>query len=246
MRRTDPAPFHTRFRPTICGLLAVGLALRVASAYAHEYWFERVGDELALYQGHLYSSHAGEERVTYDPVIVKEARCLERSGTLRALAPPASYPARFPGGCAALWVQTSSGYWSQSLTGTVNRPKTEVRGVLRSWLSEESIKRLDAWLPALAAPLGHGLELVPGDNPLTRRKGDKLRLLASWQGKPRSGVAVAYDGEARGVTDAEGRINIRIRHGGAQVISASFEEATKDPNADKVVRATVLQFQLPE
>lgn len=227
-------------------LIASCLSLLASVSMAHEYWFERVGDQLALYQGHLYSSHAGDDRVAYDPTIVKAAKCLERSGTLRVLATPVSYPARFESSCAALWVQTSSGYWSQSLTGTVNKPKTEVRGALRSWMSEESIKRLDAWLPALTAPLGAGLELVPGENPLALRAGDKARLLATWQGKPKAGVAVAYDGETRGVTDGDGRINIRIRHGGAQVISASFDEPLADPNADKIVRATVLQFQLPE
>jgi nickel transport protein len=227
-------------------LIASCLSLLASVSMAHEYWFEREGDQLALYQGHLYSSHAGEDRVAYDPAIVKEAKCLERSGALHALALLPNYPARFLSSCAALWVQTSSGYWSQSLTGTVNKPKTEVRGALRSWMSEESIKRLDIWLPALAAPLGAGLELVPSENPLALRAGDKARLLATWHGKPKAGVAVAYDGETRGVTDSDGRINIRIRHGGAQVISASFDEPLADLKADKIVRATVLQFQLPE
>ncbi|MCK7577697.1 MAG: hypothetical protein MZV65_19130 [Chromatiales bacterium] len=59
-------------------------------------------------------------------------------------------------------------------------------------------------------------------------------------------MAVAYDGEPRGGTDADGRINIRLRHGGVQLISASFDEPLQDARADKAVRATVLQFQLAE
>jgi nickel transport protein len=236
-------------RPTSAGqrilqCFSWALLCACAPAWAHDYWFEHEGKDYVLYQGHRYSAHQGEERVPYEPSIVQHALCLNERGEVMERPHPATYPARFTGPCAAFVVQASSGYWSQSLTGTVNKPKTEVFGALRGWLSEESVKQIDAWSPRLLAAITSGLELVPLENPLTRRVDDKLHLLASWEGKPKAGVTVAYDGEPRGVTGADGRVNIRLRHGGIQIIAASFEEPLKDPKADKIVRGTILQFRI--
>jgi uncharacterized GH25 family protein len=228
--------------PIVAGLLAALLA--AVGAHAHDYWIEPESDAQVLYQGHLYSSHAGEQRVPCDPAIVRAVECLRASGERASLPRPAGYPLRLPGGCAAVLVETSSGYWAQTLTGTVNKPKTEVFGALRGWLSQESIKLVNAWLPALAAPLGDGLELVPLADPRAVAPGDKLRLLVTWQRRPRAGATVAYQGDARGVTGADGTINIRLRAAGRQVISASVEEPLADPRADRIVRATILQFDL--
>lgn len=215
------------------------------TAVAHDYSLERDGDDYALYQGHFHSTHLGEKQVPYDPGIIEAAYCTAESG-IRSMPRATAYPARFPGPCAVLYVDMSSGYWSQTLTGTVNKPKTEVTGSLRGWLSEESIKRINVWTPAAAAPLTAGFELVPLENPLTLKPGSKLRLQALWQRKPKSGVTVAYDGAARGVTDTDGKVNLRVRHGGAQTVSATFEEPLNDAKADKIVRASILQFQLSE
>lgn len=240
----------SRRRPRVARHLFQGFScllwLAGTPAWAHDYWFEREGKGYVLYQGHRYSAHQGEERVPYEPSIVQHALCLNERGEVMERPHPATYPARFAGPCAAFVVQASSGYWSQSLTGTVNKPKSEVFGALRGWLSEESVKQIDAWSPRLLVAITSGLELVPLENPLTRRVDDKLHLLASWEGKPKAGVTVAYDGEPRGVTGADGRVNIRLRRGGVQVIAASFEEPLKDPKADRIVRGTILQFQIKE
>jgi hypothetical protein len=50
----------------------------------------------------------------------------------------------------------------------------------------------------------------------------------------------------RGVTDAAGAINIRLRHGGRQLISAGFDEPLESEQADRAVHATVLQFRIRE
>jgi hypothetical protein len=68
----------------------------------------------------------------------------------------------------------------------------------------------------------------------------------TWNGEARAGVTVAYDGEPRGVTDAAGAINIRLRHGGRQLISAGFDEPIESDEADSAVHATVLQFRIPQ
>lgn len=223
------------------------LALAAHSAGAHEYYFQRDGDALALYQGHVQSQHAGEAAVRYDPAVVQDALCVSADGQARSLPLPRTYPARFADQCAALRVQTSTGYWSQTRDGDVNRPKTDVAQATYSWWSEESIKYVARWLPALAAPFGGGLELVPLENPLVIESGEKLRLRVTWRGEPLAGAPVAYDGELRGVTDTAGEINVRLRHGGRQLIAASFEEGlVDDARADAAVRTTALQFQIAE
>lgn len=229
--------------PRLLGGLMMSFCFSPA-VFAHDYWIERDGDAYVLYQGHLYAAHAGEERVVYDPAIVRQTYCARSDGELTRSPASATYPFRLTGTCAAVFIQASSGYWSQSLTGTKNKPKTEVSGVLRSWLSEESIKFIESWTPRLSGPLTEGLELVPLSDPHALTPGDKLQLLATWRGKPKAGVTVAYQGDPRGVTGADGTVNIRLRQGGTQVLSASFEEPLNDAKADKIVRATILQFQL--
>jgi len=214
------------------------------SAHAHDYWFERDTKGYTLLQGHVHSTHAGEARVPYEPSIVKAVQCLRAGGDLVALAPVRAYPVRIEEICAAVLAQTNSGYWSQTLGETVNKPRSEVRGAVRGWLAQETVKRIDAWSAAAARPLSEGLELTPLDDPFALKQGDKLRVLATWRGKPRRGVAVAYDGDTRGATGGDGVVNIRVRHTGVQIFSASFEESVREPNADKIVHGTILQFDL--
>lgn len=223
-------------------LLIAGLC---GDAFAHDYWLEGVGNRYVLHQGHRHSAHAGEAQVPYDTGIVKRARCAGDSAS-KELPRPTAYPARFEGPCAALVIDIHSGYWSQTLTGTVNKPRSTVSGALRGWLAYESVKRIDRWTPTTAKPLGDGFELVPLENPLSLQPGDKLRLQAVQQGRPKAGVTVAYDGQPRGVTGADGKINLRVRHGGEQTIAASFEEPVVDANADRILHGTILQFVLPE
>lgn len=227
--------------------VAVLLAVAANGAWAHEYYLSREGDELVLYQGHVQSRHEGAAVVPYEPVIVREALCVGVDGGASPLPIPTSYPARLPGDCAALWLRTSTGYWSQTAAGEVNRPKTEVPDASYAWWSEESLKHVATWASALTEPLGESLELVPIDNPLTVARGGKVRLRVTWRGAPLAGVPVAYDGDVRGVTDAGGEINIRLQHGGRQLIAASFEETlVDDTRSDAAVRTTALQFQAAE
>lgn len=238
----DVFDHHVLSRRAVVG---AALALFGGGTLAHEYWIDRSGDTYVLHQGHVYSKHEGEARVPYDPAIVKRVACAQ-DGSIIAPEVVRAYPVRVTARCAAILVQMSSGYWTQTLMETVPKPRSEVRGAIRGWRSEEVVKRIDRWMPNIAQPLSDGLEIMPMEDPFQLKPGDKLRLLVTWQGKPRGGVAVAYAGNARGVTGADGQANIRIRRGGVQVLSASFDEAIRDPLADKVVRETILQFELPQ
>jgi nickel transport protein len=48
------------------------------------------------------------------------------------------------------------------------------------------------------------------------------------------------------VTGADGKVNLRVRHPGMQVITASLERPLDNAKADKLVRSTVLMFELPQ
>ena len=85
---------------------------------------------------------------------------------------------------------------------------------------------------------------MPQDNPLKLKRGDKLRLTAWFQGKPAAGVTVAYFGKPRGISDGEGRINIRLQNPGFQLIQASLELPLNDGKADKAVHVSSLQFEI--
>jgi len=113
-------------------------------------------------------------------------------------------------------------------------------------LSFESVKRIDRWSAELAEPLTDWLEMTPINDPLSLREGKKLRLSVSFEGRPAQGVIVSYDGKPRGTTGRDGRINIRLRHGGFQVIQASLTGPDASGKADEVVYAANLNFELPE
>jgi nickel transport protein len=221
------------------------LLLLAPATHAHDYWLEAVGEDYLLHRGHRFSRHGGEEEVPFDPSIVTGAHCLRRADAApRPTEISSGYPPRIGGPCLALVVAADSGYWSQTLTGTKNQAKDELFGVLRSWHALESVKRVEGWNERLRQPLSDGLELVFTRDPFGLSPGDKLRLMATLGGAPARGATVAYDGDPRGVTGEDGRINLRIRHEGLQVITASLEEPLGSAKADKRVRSTVLMFDI--
>jgi len=226
--------------------LIVSAALLATASHAHDYWFERNSEDYLLHRGHRFSQHRGEKEVPFDPKIVTGAHCLRRGG---ANPSPAAvgrgYPLRVEGPCIAVMVTADSGYWSQTLTGTKNQGKDELFGVLRSWQAFESVKRIEAWTERLRTPLSAEFELLFTENPFALAVGDKLRLKAVFRGEPAPGAAVAYHGDPRGVTGDDGRINLRIRHKGLQLITASLEEPLSDSEkADKRVRSAILMFDI--
>ena len=226
-------------------VVALGLAASPSAAQAHDYWFESEGDGYRFMRGHRHSEHDGDRVVPYDPEIVTQAYCVRGDGTTRADGPGSEYPMRVAGPCAIVYVHADSGYWSQTLTGTTNESPESRFGVLRSWHALESAKLLNEWGEAMGRPVSDHLEIVSETDPFALEVGRKLRVRVMRAGKPLEGVTVAYDGNPRGVTGRDGGINIRIRHGGEQRITASVEEPLEDAEVDKLVRSTALFFELP-
>lgn len=228
-----------------CGL-ALSAALCTVPVQAHDLWLEKSGQQWTLHQGHRHSAHAGAEVVPYSSGFVAGARCFDSAAKTRPLAVAASAPWSASGDCAALRLDVSSGYWSKTPWETKNVPKNEAPGALKSWLALESLTAIERWSAALAKPTGHGLELLPTADPFILKPGDKLVVRVTRDGQPLADAPVAYFGETRGETDAAGRIAIRLRQHGVQLISTSLETRLTDGKADREIRSATLQFSLPQ
>ncbi|MCP5277893.1 MAG: DUF4198 domain-containing protein [Thiobacillus sp.] len=224
--------------------ICLALLFFAAHAHAHDLWVERQDTLHILQYGHEGSGHEGAKKLEYKPELLKDAACYGNDGREIRAEIGRGYPITLKGSCAASWFLTSSGYWSKTPYGTKNLPKTEAGTVIDSWLSVESVKRLDDWSSLLARPLTQELEIVPLIDPLRLKPGDKLRLKVTLGGQPAAGATVAYFGHPRGVSGPDGQVNVRLQNLGVQLIQASLETPLKDGKADRLIQSTALQFEI--
>lgn len=231
----------------ILAALSLVIIATPAAVTAHDMWLEETPTGTTLYCGHKYghthSQRQGAELVEYPADIVVRADCFDTDGEGSSPVLSDTSPVTIGGSCAVVFVLTSTGIWTKTPYGTKNIPKTEADNAIKSWASFESVKRIDVWGEALSHPLTKDLEITPVENPLVLQEGKKMRLLVTFEGRPVAGAAVGYDGEPRGVTDKDGRINIKIRHGGFQLIQASLHRPIDSPEADEIIHTTNLNFE---
>lgn len=227
-----------------CPWVFAVLFLAARPALAHDLWLEREAQGWTLYQGHRHSAHTGAEIVPYPADFVRSVLCLDVTGRAKPLPIDAkTTPWRSKTDCALLRIEVSSGFWSKTPWETKNVPKTQAPGAIRSWRSEESLKRLLRWFEAAANPLGHGLEITPLADPLRLTSNEKLTVRITLDGRPLANAPVALNGETRGTSDGDGRINLRLRRAGLQSIATSHETPLDDGQADWLVRGATLQFE---
>lgn len=226
-------------------LLGVGFAAGMSAAVAHDLWVEpEAGGFQLIYGHHPRVSHEGARQIAYDPDIVESVACLDAAGGRRPAKVADGSPVMIEGDCAVLYVLTSSGYWTKTTAGTKRLKKTEAASPLASWQSFESVKHIARWGGGPASALVTPLEIVPAKNPLALKDGDKLTLRVLANGQPVADATVSYDGKPRGQTGADGTLNIRVKHGGLQLIQASTRTPHAGPEADEVVHTTALTFAL--
>jgi nickel transport protein len=177
---------------------------------------------------------------------VQRVDCFDGGGNPVRLRIVPGYPVRVPDACAAIVVLTSSGYWTKTPSGTENEPRAQVEQAIRSWLSFEGVKRINAWHERFRLPLTGDLEIVSEEDPTSRRPGDKLAVRVSLGGRPVEGAIVAVDGKPRGRTETDGRLNIRLRRAGLQMIQASLTLPDTTGVADEIIQTTTLNFEIAE
>lgn len=209
-------------------------------AWGHDLWIERESDSYVLYYG-----HRGEDRLEYPPAWVREAHRFDETGATIPLPAAEATPYRAPALGCGCYLLISSGIWTKTPYGTEPVERSAAKMPLRSWRSMEGVKRIDRWSPVLAAPVTKDLEITPLNNPLSLETGDKIRLMITFEGQPVSGVPVAYDGEVRGASGEDGRVNLRIRHAGLQMIQASHSiPAPENPEIDETIWSATLNLEL--
>ncbi len=222
-------------------ILLLLLSLKIQ---AHDLWIEKSENNYILYYGHKLSSHKGEKIIEYNPDNIISVQCINKDGNEIKINLRKEYPLKIKDNCALIYVHISTGYWTKTPYGTVNKPKNQVATPIKSWLSYESVKRINLWNNNLQKPFSQKLDIIPINNPFNVKEGDKLRLLITFKGKPIKNVSVAYDGKFRGLTDKNGRINIRIKHKGLQLIEATLKKKTNSEETDEIIYTTTLNFEV--
>lgn len=212
--------------------------------YAHELWVEKADGSYRILYGHRAEEEHKPEIVPYKSGDVLDVKCFDSTGQEIVADIQKNTPVSLKGDCAVVYSVFSSGYWSETVTGTKNISRDKVKTPIYSWYSLESVKRIDAWSEAMKKPLTDSLEIVPLHNTLILKKGAKVRLLVTFNKKPLENVVVTYDEKPRGTTDRAGRVNLRIRHSGFQMISASYKKKNPSPKADETIYTANLNFEV--
>lgn len=241
-----PRPPSHRTCPAIA-MLTVTLSLAHAPAGAHDVFWTAGAVADTLLEGHLSEHrHGGAGNRPLDAPRVAWLATVGVDGALRVAPVPAAAPVTVPADGLADFALVDWGWWTKTADGTVNHHPSEVARPLQAWRSQETVKHLRGWSPGLATPLGRGFELTPLTDPRALSPGDKLAVLATADGQPVAGATVAYGDDTRGATGPDGRINLRLRHAGLQVVRASWRRPDADDPRHEDVRTAVLTFDLAD
>ena len=211
---------------------------------AHDLWLQKEGDAYTLLYGHIESETHEHGITEYKPAILK-IKGFDSRGTEVKPTVNDEYPLTIQQDIeGVIYVLTSSGYWTKTPYGTKNIPKNEASLPVYSWLSYESVKRIDLWTKALIQPLTDDLEITPLEDPTKLKKGQKTHLLVTFKGEPVEGVVVSYFEKPRGTTNKKGQVNIRLKESGLQLISASYKQKLQSDKADEIIYTTSINFEV--
>ena len=219
------------------------LLLFPLSLLSHDLWIEKHDDSFVLQYGHLCltQEHQGSKIIPYEPKNIQEIIC-KQDTNISSLKIKRVYPLTIDKKCTSLYIQLDNGYFTKTPYGTKNLPKKSVKMPLKSWRSYESVKRIEKGGDTL---ISNSLEILLLNNP--KEVGDKARLQLFYQHKPIKGIAVAYNGKVRGISDKNGKINIRIKHKGIQNIQATLKEPSAHKDlCDETLFTTTLNFEIQE
>ncbi|HNP62673.1 MAG TPA: DUF4198 domain-containing protein [Woeseiaceae bacterium] len=223
-----------------------------AAASAHGIWFAERSKQLALIFGVGADDLNMVERLplitdiaAYDVLqkpVETSLRASEFLVTANLDAHPAIVAAAFDNG---IWSQKKDGSWSRGR-------RQEIENAV---LSAAVLKFTVHLRSPLAEPLGNlpgqDLQIVPDDAILPDKKDSEIGLRVLYRGKPVAGATVVVDyvndpDATPIVSDEDGRVRLRIRNQGLNVIQAYYATKNDDPEvADKVQIVATLSFVLP-
>lgn len=228
--------------------IALGLALGLAShAHAHGIWFEVRPSGYVLSLGHT------DRLDSFTPAQITGVEARGATGEtvgVRTFETPewgvakdpkiATLTASYRGG---LWGQAANGDWIEGGRGT------DPKGV--AW------GRFDKYVHAILTP-GSAisklpetkLEVRPLEDPMSKKRGEKLLVRVSFNGRPLAGASVAsdYANDAdvkTATTGANGQASVIVEHQGLNTIGVThIESVAGDPQIDYVEHIAILSFGL--
>ena len=224
--------------------LVILLAISWSMIYAHDLWIVPENNAYVLHYGHITSSHKGKKQIEYKANDIKNVLAFDKDGKEVNLSYKKAYPLRIDSGPSAVFVVFSTGYWTKTIEGEKNLPKDSVEMPIKSWLSYEYVKYMNAWDNKLKRPLTEYLEITPLFDINKVKRGDKVSFLITYHKKPLSNVVVAYNGKVRGTTDKDGKINIRIMENGLQLIQATYKEKGDGKKTDEIIHTSTLNWEI--
>lgn len=232
--------------------LALGTAamavLLAGPARAHAVWIaERIEKPTVVY-GHGASDEA------YDPGKITRVLAIAEDGTTaeaKVLRGEANATLSLPDGTAAVVLEFDNGYWTKRADGSwVNEPRSKVPDAVeagRYVKHHVAVLRGDVSLPSLPA---QPLQIVPLENPLTKKAGDALPVRVLLDGAPLAGAElivdyINLDTLRAAPTDDDGRTTVPIRNQGLNVIALNHSVPTPgDPDGDETGHTATLAFTL--
>ncbi len=198
----------------------IALIITAIGLQAHDLWINTAG---VLHYGHATNAHGTEETVKADEIALRE--CVGDAAS-----------------CELLFITLHPKYYTKTPYGTKHEPKNKVKQVVSSKKVFAFAKRI--YEPKYYAPLGKGFELSLSKPYANLEVGDKLRVLVSMDGKAIKGVAVAYEDRFVGVSDDEGRVNVKIRHVGLQQLKAALTQKGDGIECDELLYESHLNLEI--
>ncbi|ALP54133.1 hypothetical protein Tel_13865 [Candidatus Tenderia electrophaga] len=189
-------------------LLTAGIAM-TTSIQAHDVWLEGERGNLRVVYGHVGELQA------YDPDKVKAVRAYNDSGKdvdIRAETNDHSMRVKPAGEAGMITVEYDNGYWTKiDATTWENQSKRRFDNYLDASHSLKYNKNLLSWSNEYKQPTGLSFEIVPLENPLAVRAGDKVTLQVYYQGKPLADAGVEVHGfDDSFKTDAQGKVEVPL------------------------------------
>ncbi len=236
--------------PDMKTLLFYIFFLCTGSIAAHEFWLKAEQGVYVLQFGHLSGSGDGPASLNYEPADFTEMHCLTDGVPKAGRFTVKNGKIAVESECDAVTFRTAKIHYTKTPYGTFRKKKNETEYPLKSWASTEYIKSFIHLTKGLNRPLfpadSSAPEIIPlHSGALFKPEPDSkftFRIIKNGQGI--AGVPVSLNGDVRGHTGADGRINLRLRRCGDQIIQASVSVPGDRISADEVTETATLHFRI--
>ncbi len=205
----------------------------ICSLFAHDMW---VDDALVLHYGHMQMNHSHGDEKEMKKEDIDKVFCSSESKVLEVESK------ELKANCDTLFIVLNEVYYTKTPYGTKKQSKDKTKMAISSFKSIESIKRINN--DNSEQIFNKGLELSLTNELSDIKVGDKARLLVTYDGKAKAGVSVAYANKVKGVSDKDGKINIRIKKAGLQNIKASLTFKGDGIKSDEIIHSSTLNIKV--